>query len=182
MAAIVRSLAVVAFFGACAGALARDEDCAGFAWPIEADAALIARAELIDSGATLDLAVPKGVRVVLVDPAEAGFRVPPAKPFAPSAPGGTLRFEAEAGIYQFTMTDRVWLDVVQAGRKIEQAAFSGAPDCDGARKSIRFRLEDGPALIQLSSSPARTTAIAITRSPKDKAGDGTKNVGGEAVR
>lgn len=40
-------------------------------------------------------------------------------------------------------------------------------DCDGARKSVRFELANGPTVIQLSGSPARTVAISITRAPKN---------------
>lgn len=143
--------------------------CGRFAWPIEADAALLSQAERVDSGATVDVAAPKAVRVLLVDSAKVGYELPPEKPAAPAAPGGTLRFEAKAGLYQLTMTDRVWLDVVQAGRKLDERAFSGAPDCDGARKSVRFELGDGPTLIQFSGSPSRTVAISVTRAPKDRA-------------
>lgn len=143
--------------------------CDRFAWPIAQDAALLAEAERVDSGATIDVSTPKAVRVLLVDPASAGYELPPEKPAAPAAPGGTLRFEAKAGLYQLTMTDRVWLDVVQAGRKLDGKAFSGSPDCDGARKSMRFELGDGPATLQFSDSPSRSVAIAITRGPKDKA-------------
>ncbi|RXF70338.1 hypothetical protein [Hansschlegelia zhihuaiae] len=150
----------------CASA-AETGGCGKFAWPIDADKALLAAAEQIESGAALETKTPKAVRIVMVDAAKAGFEVPPSRPPAPDAPGGVLRFEAEAGVYQFTMTDRVWIDVVQNGKALEEAGFSGVLDCDGARKSVRFELDDGPVTVQLSGSPARTTAIAITRSPKD---------------
>lgn len=141
--------------------------CGKFAWPIEGDIALLAAAERVESGATIEAAAPKAVRVELTDAAKAGFVVPPSRAPAPDAPGGIVRFEATAGLYQFTMTDRVWIDVVQDGKTLGEAGFSGVLDCDGARKSVRFDLADGPAVVQLSGSPARTTAIAITRAPKD---------------
>lgn len=137
--------------------------CGKFKWPIEADIALLAAAERVPSGAMLDVARPTGVRLEMVDAEKAGFEIPPEKPFAPGAPAGVLRFEAKAGLYQVTTTDRVWFDVVQEGKTMEDADFSGVLDCDGARKSMRFRLKDGPALLQLSGSPARTTAVAVTR-------------------
>lgn len=143
------------------------DGCNAFAWPIAEDAALLASAERVDSGATVEASRPVGVRVLLIDSTKAGYEVPPEKPAAPAAPGGVLRFQATAGLYQLTMTDRVWLDVVQNGRKLEEKAFSGAPNCDGARKSVRFELGDGPTLIQFSGSPSRTVAIAITRDPRD---------------
>ncbi len=137
--------------------------CGKFKWPIDADKALLAAAERVPSGTRLDLASPKGVRIELVDADKAGFEVQPEKPFAPGAPAGVLRFDARAGVYQITTTDRLWFDVAQDGKLAEGGDFSGVLDCDGARKSVRFRLKDGPALLQLSGSPARTTAVAISR-------------------
>ncbi|MDR4306945.1 hypothetical protein IHQ68_09975 [Chelatococcus sambhunathii] len=139
--------------------------CGKFKWPIEADKALLATAERVPSGTQLDVSGPKGVRVELVDADKAGFEVQPEKPYPPGAPAGVLRFEVRAGVYQITTTDRLWFDVVQDGKLAEGAEFSGVLDCDGARKSVRFRLKDGPALLQLSGSPARTTAVAISRMP-----------------
>lgn len=142
---------------------AKTGGCGKFKWPIEADIALLAAAERVPSGATLDVVQPKAVRVEFVDAEKAGFEVQPEKPFAPGAPAGVLRFTAKAGLYQVTTTDRVWFDVVQGGKTVDGADFSGVLDCDGARKSMRFRLKDGPALLQLSGSPAKTTAVAVTR-------------------
>ncbi|MGA0533213.1 hypothetical protein [Hansschlegelia sp. KR7-227] len=146
---------------------AAEGGCESFAWPIETDAALLAAAARVDSGAVIDVTAPTGVRVLMVDAGAAGYVIPPSKPPAPGAPGGVLRFEALAGVYQITVSDRVWLEVVQDGVLLEPMAHSGAPDCDGARKSMRFDLVGGPATLQFSGSPSRTVAVAITRSPKD---------------
>lgn len=139
--------------------------CAKFKWPVEADMRLLAQADRVASGATVDVSPPKAYRIAMVEADKADFAVAPEKPFAPGAPAGTLKFAARAGLYQFTTTDRLWIDIVQDGKTLPGAGFSGVLDCDGARKSVRFELSDGPALIQFSGSPARTTAIAITRDP-----------------
>jgi len=139
--------------------------CGKFKWPIEADMTLIASAGRVASGETVDASGPRAWRVEMVEAEKADFVVAPEKPFPPGAPAGTLKFEAKAGLYQFTTTDRLWIDLVQDGKALPGAGFSGVLDCDGARKSVRFELKDGPALIQFSGSPARTTAISITRDP-----------------
>lgn len=141
--------------------------CGAFAWPIGADMALLANAERVPSGAAIDVAAPKAVRVELVAGDKAVFEVPPQKPSPPAAPAGALRFTATAGLYQITTTDRVWLDLAQGGKALPEAGFSGVLDCDGARKSVRFVLSDGPATLQISGSPARTVGVAITRAPQD---------------
>lgn len=146
-------------------AAAETGGCGKFAWPVDADMTLIAAAPMVESGATLDATRPTGARVVMVDADKAGFAAPPTRPAAPDAPAGVVSFEAKAGLYQFTVTDRVWLDVVQDGRALPEAGFSGVLDCDGARKSVRFELKDGRTTVQFSGSPARTVAVAITRDP-----------------
>lgn len=161
------SLACLALLLATPASAAETGGCDKFARPIADDKALLAGPEMVESGAAVDVSTPKAVRVVMVEADKAGFAAPPSRPQPPAAPGGVLRFEARAGLYQFTMTDRVWVDVVQNGRALPEGSFSGVLDCDGARKSVRFELADGPAIVQLSGSPARTVAIAITRAPKD---------------
>ena len=161
----VRLLAAALLVGALPAHAAETGGCGAFAWPIEADKALLSKAERTPSGATIDVSAPKAFRIEMTTADKADFAVAPGRPPAPGAPAGTLTFTARAGLYQFTMTDRVWIDLVQAGRSLPEAGFSGVLDCDGARKSVRFELADGPVLIQLSGSPARTTAIAITRDP-----------------
>ncbi|GLK55005.1 hypothetical protein JOD31_002165 [Methylopila capsulata] len=159
--------AVVLLALAAAPALAAETGgCGAFAWPIEPDKALLAAAPMAESGARLDLPRPAAVRLVLTDAAKAGFELPPGKPAAPSAPAGVLRFEARTGLYQITTTERVWIDAAQAGRLLDEVGFSGVLDCEGARKSVRFQLQDGPATIQISGSPSRTLGIAVTALPK----------------
>lgn len=161
------STAVVVLALAAAPALAAETGgCGAFAWPIEPDKALLAAAPMAENGARLDLSRPAAVRLVLTDAAKAGFDLPPGKPAAPAAPAGVLRFEARTGAYQITMTERVWIDVVQAGKRLDEAGFSGVLDCEGARKSVRFELQDGPATVQISGSPSRTVGIAVTALPQ----------------
>lgn len=164
-----RALAAALMLVALPASAAETGGCGAFAWPIEADKALLAAAGRVESGARIDVAAPSAVRVELVAADKAGFELAPTKPAASAALAGTLRFEAAAGLYQITTTDRVWLDMAQGGKALPEAGFSGVLDCDGARKSVRFELSDGPAVLQISNAPARTVAVAITRAPKDKA-------------
>ena len=166
MRASTPALALLAALAASPAPAAETGGCGAFAWPIEPDKALLAAAPMADSGARLDLSRSAAVRLVLTDAAEAGFDLPPGKPAAPAAPAGALRFEARAGLYQITTTERVWLDVVQGGERLDEADFSGVLDCEGARKSVRFQLQDGPATIQISGSPSRTIGIAVTALPQ----------------
>jgi len=159
-------LALLAALAAAPALAAETGGCGAFAWPIEPDKALLAAAPMAETGARLDLSRPAAVRLVLTDVAKAGFELPPGKPAAAPAPAGALRFEARTGAYQITTTERVWIDVVQAGKRLDEAGFSGVLDCEGARKSVRFLLQDGPATVQISGSPSRTVGIAVTALPR----------------
>ncbi|WP_020187173.1 hypothetical protein [Methylopila sp. 73B] len=166
MRASTLPLALVAALAALPALAAETGGCGAFAWPIEPDKALLAAAPVGDSGGRLDLTRPAAVRLVLTNAAKAGFELPPGRPAAPAAPAGVLRFEAKAGLHQITTTERVWIDVVQAGKRLDEAGFSGVLDCEGARKSVRFQLQEGPATIQISGSPSRTVGIAVTALPQ----------------
>ncbi|WP_271202072.1 hypothetical protein [Methylopila turkensis] len=144
-------------------ALAGDaEPCSGFAWDVRADIAAVAAAEMTPSGSEIRPAPATAVRLLLVDAGKAGFALPPEQAQSPAAPAGTLRFVARAGVWRVTTTERLWFDVVQDGRSAKPLGFSGDPTCEGARKSVRFELKDGPATLQVSGSPSRTVGVAVT--------------------
>lgn len=160
---LVRALATICLLGVVPAHAA--DGCAGFAWPVSADLRLLSQADRVISGETVGVSPPRAYRVQMTEAAKADFAAAPGRPFAPGARAGTLRFLARAGLYQFTMADRIGIDLVQDGRTLPAAGVSSAPRCLGARRSVRFVLSDGPALIQLSGARSRTAAIAVTRDP-----------------
>ncbi|HEY0292840.1 MAG TPA: hypothetical protein VGC51_10995 [Hansschlegelia sp.] len=152
-----------ALLGVGAPALAAETGgCGAFKWPVGADIALLAKPDWVDSGATVDLSGPVGVRVKLVDADKAGFAIPSERKPALGAPAGTLGFEARAGVTQVTLSDAAWADLVQDGKPVKPTGFSGVKDCDGAHKTLRFELGAGPALLQISNAPATSIGIALT--------------------
>jgi len=54
-----------------------------------------------------------------------------------------------------------WVDVVQDGRTSKPTAFSGATDCEGLRKLVRYELAAGELLLQISGVSADTITLAI---------------------
>lgn len=152
--------AVLALMIAAPATAAETGGCGAFKWPVEADIALLAKPQWIDAGATIDASAPVGLRVALkADPA---FDMPPERAPAPAAAGGLLRFEAKAGVYQITLSEPAWTDLLQDGRALRPKAFSGVKDCDGARKSLRYDLAAGPAVLQISNAPGRSIGLAVT--------------------
>ncbi len=55
--------------------------------------------------------------------------------------------------------------MIDAGRFLHPRAFSGAINCDGARKSVKFDLPARPVDIQLSD--VKTGEIAVIVSPAE---------------
>jgi hypothetical protein len=47
-------------------------------------------------------------------------------------------------------------------RFVKSGAFSGVLGCEGARKSVTFRLGAGPFVVQFSGVPAETIGMVIS--------------------
>jgi hypothetical protein len=155
-------LALAAILIATPAAAAETGGCGAFKWAIAPDLALLESPKWVDSGATLDLQKAQGLRVKLGPLDQAGFALPPERAPAPAGQNGSLRFEAKAGIYQITLTEPAWTDLVQDGVLLKPSEFSGVKDCEGARKSLRYDLKAGPAVLQISNAPGRSVGVAIT--------------------
>jgi hypothetical protein len=146
------------------GGAARPEDnnCDKFKWSIARERALFAAgAKPAASGATI--APGEGYAVALAPSASVAFSVPPERAPKPGGFGAALKLDAidKPGSYQITLSDEAWLDVVQGGALVKSAGFSGQKDCPGARKSVRFDLQAGPATIQISNAASGALNLAI---------------------
>ena len=54
-----------------------------------------------------------------------------------------------------------WVDVVQDGHFLKPKAFSGATDCDGIRKTMKYELAAQPFVLQVSGAKENAISIAI---------------------
>jgi hypothetical protein len=115
----------------------------------------------VDSGAALIAGRGYGVALRPVD--SLLFRLPPERASKPGAFGATLDVAdvGAPGLYQITLSDDAWIDVVQGEARQQSVAFTGQKDCPGARKSVRFSLKAGGLTIQISNAPAATINVAI---------------------
>ena len=100
--------------------------------------------------------------VALAPTGSVGFRLPPERAPKPDTFGATLDVaDLAAGLYQVTLSDDAWIDVLQRQARLKSVAFTGQRDCPGARKSVRFSLKAGGLTIQISNAPAATINVAI---------------------
>jgi len=139
--------------------------CDKFKWPIERErAALTApdRAKLA-SGSELAALPSSGVTLALVTPADAKLPTPPER--APKegtfAGFASIKAAPRAGLYTVSLSSGGWLDVVQDGHFLKPKAFSGATDCDGIRKTVKFELSAAPFVVQVSGTKEDSISIAI---------------------
>jgi hypothetical protein len=51
--------------------------------------------------------------------------------------------------------------VVQDGHFLKPKAFSGATDCDGIRKTVKYELSAGPFVLQITGTKADSVSVAI---------------------
>jgi hypothetical protein len=66
-----------------------------------------------------------------------------------------------AGTYSISISAGAWIDVVQEGRYLKPKAISGATDCAGIRKTMKFDLAASPFVVQVSGMKENTITLAI---------------------
>ena len=163
----MRKCLLVTFLLAAAPAWAAEEPsgCDKFKWPIDRErAALTApdRAKLT-SGAELAALPATAVTLALVTPAEAKLPTPPERAPKDGTLAGfaSVKTAPKAGIYTVSLSAGAWIDVVQDGHFLKPKAFSGATDCEGIRKTMKYELSDKPFVLQVSGTKEPSISIAI---------------------
>ena len=160
------SLVAVALIALLGPARAADDGCEKFAWSLARDRAAFAATgkTVIAAGETL-AALPAGALVIrLQQGAQASFEMPPErKPRTAQWHGGMVRLPAlaKSGIYQITLSDDAWIDVIQNGRYARSVGSTGRSDCPGVRKSVRLDLDASPVVLQVSGVSPDAITIAI---------------------
>lgn len=142
--------------------------CAAFAWPIDQELGWfaveglrkIASGETVEAGGGFELALAKLDAAKLLLPPE---KAP--KEDAPFAGQVTIADISEPGLYQVTLSDRGWIDIVKDGKYVPSVGNTMGRDCKGARKSVRFELSAGTYTLQLSSVPSETVRVALRKAP-----------------
>jgi hypothetical protein len=139
--------------------------CDKFKWNIDHErAALTApdRAKLA-SGAELAALPSTGMIMALTAPADAKLPTPPER--APKegtfAGFASVKAAPKAGLYTISLSAGAWVDVVQDGHFLKPKAFSGATDCDGIRKTMKYELSASPLVLQISGTKEDSISIAI---------------------
>jgi hypothetical protein len=148
-------------------ASAAEDGCDKFAWPLARERTLLSATDkpAVKAGETL-ATTPKGAFVInLLPGAEAAFAKPPErKPRTERWFGGAIRFPGleKPGIYQVTLSEEAWIDVVQDDRYARSVGSTGRGDCPTLRKSVRLDLGAAPFVLQVSGVTSESIVVAIS--------------------
>jgi hypothetical protein len=138
--------------------------CDKFKWNIDHERAALTAPDRIKlaSGAELAAVPATGMTVSLTAPAEAKLPTPPERaPKEGTFAGFTSVKSLKAGIYTVSLSTGAWIDLVQDGHNLKPKAFSGATDCDGIRKTVKFELSASPFVLQLTGARDNSISVAI---------------------
>jgi hypothetical protein len=163
---LVRWLAAIALVVAPGLAQAQEgSGCNAFKWPLDRERAALVRtdkASLPNGGA---LPYDAAITLQLQPFSSAGLpKAPERAPKSPSAFAGhfTLAAPAKAGAYRITISSGGWVDVLDGGAYLHPIAFTGARDCEGARKSMKFDLPARPLALQVSGVSGDQISVVVS--------------------
>lgn len=139
--------------------------CDKFKWNIEQERAALTAPDRVKlaSGADLAALPSTGMTLALRTPGEAKLPSPPER--APKegtfAGFANIKAASKAGLYTVSLSAGGWVDVIQDGHFLKPKAFSGATDCDGIRKTMKYEIGAGPLILQVSGTKEDSVSIAI---------------------
>jgi hypothetical protein len=138
--------------------------CDKFKWPIDRERAALTAPDRpkLASGAEVAASVP-AMTLALRPPGDAALPSPPERAPKEGTFAGFARFQspAKAGIYTISLSAGAWIDVVQDGHILKPKGFSGATDCDGIRKTMKYELTASPFVLQISGAKDESISAAI---------------------
>jgi hypothetical protein len=158
-------IALVLLGTASARAAEEPSGCDKFKWPIERERAALTAPDRIKlvSGGELAALPSTAVTLALRTPAEAKLPSPPERAPREGTFAGFASFKnpPKAGLYTISLSAGGWVDVVQDGHFVKPKGFSGATDCEGIRKTMKYEISASPFVLQVSGTREDSVSIAI---------------------
>ncbi len=140
--------------------------CEQFAWSVATERNLFAAADPMNvrSGETIKLSPTQAIVLSLKKFDDVQFsRSPERQPTNSETFAGLLIIGSveNPGFYQLTLSDDAWIDVIQNDAFLKSLGSTGKRGCADLRKSVRFELGDGPAIVQFSGVETSKIKLAI---------------------
>jgi hypothetical protein len=158
-----RLIVTLTLLGSAPAWAAEPSGCDKFKWPIDKERAALTAQDRLKIASGADLAIPATAILDLKTPAEAKLPTSPERKPKDGTFAGFARFQKapKAGTYTVSLSSAAWVDVVQDGEILKPMEFSGATDCTGIRKTIKYDLAAGPFVIQVSGVTENTISLAV---------------------
>ena len=158
-------IALVLLGTAPAWAAEEPSGCDKFKWPIERERAALTAPDRVKlaSGGELAALPSSGVTLTLRPPGEAKLPSPPERAPREGTFAGFVSFKSppKAGLYTVSLSTGGWVDLMQDGHFVKPKGFSGATDCEGIRKTMKYEISPSPFVLQVSGTKEDSVSIAI---------------------
>jgi hypothetical protein len=158
-------LALVLLGSAPAWAAEEPSGCDKFKWNIDHERAALTAPDRIKlaSGAEVAALPSTGITLALQPPADAKLPTPPERAPKEGTFAGFASFTTapKAGIYTISLSKGGWIDLMQDGHALKPKAFSGATDCDGIRKTMKYEISASPFVLEISGTREDAISVAI---------------------
>ncbi len=139
--------------------------CDKFKWDIARERAALTAPDrmALASGGEVASAPSTSLTLALRSLAEAALPTTPERAPKEGSFAGYAKFAGppKAGLTTISLSVGGWVDVIQDGHLLKPKAFSGATDCDGIRKTMKYELAASPFVLQISGTAASAVSIAI---------------------
>ena len=147
-----------------------EDPCTGFAWSVDKEIEWFKQEgtpEVAHDGTVA--ALPSGaIMLKLIATKDIAFQVKPAlkqQALGPASFSGWVKIEGQIapGLYQISLSENAWIDVIQGGEALQSTAFTGKHECTSLRKSVRFEIKGAPFIIQIAGARSGTMKLAIRK-------------------
>ena len=158
-------IALVLLGTAPAWAAEEPSGCDKFKWNIDRERAALTAPDRVKLASGGDIAAlpSTGMTLALRPPADAKLPASPERAPKDGTFAGFANFKGapKAGIYTVSLSAGGWVDVTQDGHFLKPKGFSGATDCDGIRKTMKYELSASPFVLQVSGTREDSISVAI---------------------
>jgi hypothetical protein len=139
--------------------------CDKFKWNIDHERAALTTPDRVKlaSGTELSALPSTGMILALATLEDARLPGPPERASKEGTFAGFTKLVSapKAGIYTISLSAGAWVDVMQGDHLLKPKAFSGATDCDGIRKTMKYTISASPFVLQVSGAKENSISIAI---------------------
>jgi hypothetical protein len=148
------------------------DPCAQYAWDVGHERALFAASPVtVTAGVRADsapaLTADRLYRLALTEESKVTFAATPERKRASERTyAGLARLRVRvAGTYRVALSRPFWIDIVQDGKLISSAGFTGSHGCDAPRKIVQYTLQAGDYVLQVSGPDSPDVDLTLSAAP-----------------